>query len=501
MMDSRIQAEAFVRHDRFGVGRVVERQGSDGLTVDFKNGERQQLSASVARNLKLLPHNGLEAQTWNGPEEVRSWIDQAPLKLIAAAIADIGDAPKVGEIKNALQGQGRIFDGDMKFSPSWWNRAREAAAADSRHFLAVRSKSNSITAIRLIGDVDNVPVGPLPPLPPKTNPVTLWEKWLNDETPDPPALSGPPKPPKSVSNALAKWPTRGIDKALHQTMWGAEEFLKSGSNSSQVAAAWLEALSRASLRWIECTWPDSEKRLTDRTAELIERLSRHTKPSGLSLFLAGALSDKLDAQQSRFYEERLEQQQQELERQRATYESRLEQQRQEQERERATYENRLEQQRLEQERQHARHAAELENLRLSHSAELERERREQERLRQQVRERNAELAANREESRLEIRHDMLLAVGEVLQSVRRRESLEEVVGDVEAGLTLALRAGGAETLETPGATVSYKPQWHHAKGEVPDSGAVKVLAPGVIVRGRIHGDKVLLKAHVKHEAS
>ena len=136
---------------------------------------------------------------------------------------------------------------------------------------------------------------------------------------------------------------------------------------------------------------------------------------------------------------------------------------------------------------------------------IEQERREQERLRQQVRERNAELAANREESRLELRQDMLLAVGEVLQSVRRAASIEEFADNVEAGLTLALRAGGAEPLETPGARVAYDPEKHrlesrHMEGSLPDSSPVRVVAPGVIYRGGIHGDRVLLKAHVRHEA-
>ena len=138
-------------------------------------------------------------------------------------------------------------------------------------------------------------------------------------------------------------------------------------------------------------------------------------------------------------------------------------------------------------------------------AQIERERQEQERLRQQVRERNAELAANREESRLELRQDMLLAVGEVLQSVRRAGSSEELAGNVEAGLTIALRAGGAEPLETPGARVAYDPEKHqlesrHMEGGLPDSSPVTVVAPGVIYRGGIHGDRVLLKAHVRHEA-
>ena len=143
---------------------------------------------------------------------------------------------------------------------------------------------------------------------------------------------------------------------------------------------------------------------------------------------------------------------------------------------------------------------EVKDLVEAHQAKLQQERQEQERLRQQVQALGAELDAQREESRLEIRQDMLLAVGEVLQSVYRRGSVEELAGDVEAGLTLALRAGGAELLEKPGEMVRYNPQRHQAKDDLPESAMVQVIAPGVIVRGGVHGDRVLLKAHVKHEA-
>ncbi len=132
--------------------------------------------------------------------------------------------------------------------------------------------------------------------------------------------------------------------------------------------------------------------------------------------------------------------------------------------------------------------------------QLERERQEQERLRQQVRERNAELTANREESRLELRQDMLLAVGEVLQSVCRSDDSRATDNSVVAGLALALRAGGAEQLGTPGEVVEFNPEYHQVGTSVPERGRVKVVAPGVVYRGELHGDRVLLKAQVKHEA-
>ena len=144
--------------------------------------------------------------------------------------------------------------------------------------------------------------------------------------------------------------------------------------------------------------------------------------------------------------------------------------------------------------------SQVRNLEETHEAQIRQERQEQERLRQQVQALDAELDTRREESRLEIRQDMLLAVGEVLQSVYRRDRVEEMAGNVEAGLTLALRAGGAELLEKPGEIVRYNPQRHQAKDDLPESVIVRVLAPGVIVHGGMHGDRVLLKAHVKNEA-
>ena len=153
------------------------------------------------------------------------------------------------------------------------------------------------------------------------------------------------------------------------------------------------------------------------------------------------------------------------------------------------------------------HYRDMESLQQSHASEIERKGHESEQLRQQishlgkqVQERNAELDAKRVESRLEIRQDMLLAVGEVLQSMYLRQQGGESSATVEAGLTLALRAGGADLLEAPGEIVQFKPQWHQAIGDSTVATLVKVLAPGVIVRGGVHGDRVLLKAQVTHEA-
>ena len=149
----------------------------------------------------------------------------------------------------------------------------------------------------------------------------------------------------------------------------------------------------------------------------------------------------------------------------------------------------------------ARSSASAEVRKRSEEAQsnIEAERQEQERLRQQVRERNAELAANREESRLEVREDMLLFSGELLQAASQWTTLEEAKRDALAGLALTLRAGGAEPLEKEGNIVDYDPGKHQADAATHEGCRVKVLAPGVIYHGGNLGDRVLLKARVTHE--
>ena len=108
-----------------------------------------------------------------------------------------------------------------------------------------------------------------------------------------------------------------------------------------------------------------------------------------------------------------------------------------------------------------------------------------------------EIAQRREESQLEIRRDMLLSIGEVLQIVSKKDKkLVDLISDVQAGLSLALRAGGAEILGRVGQVVSYDPKLHQSDKNLDQGASVIITAPGVrIDTGRL-GDLVLLKACV-----
>ena len=74
-------------------------------------------------------------------------------------------------------------------------------------------------------------------------------------------------------------------------------------------------------------------------------------------------------------------------------------------------------------------------------------------------------------------------IGETLQSFHRRQySPEEMLGHVEARLSLALQAGRAEEFGTVGDTVPFDPIVHQGPGDIPIGDPVRVVDPGSMVR-------------------
>ena len=140
---------------------------------------------------------------------------------------------------------------------------------------------------------------------------------------------------------------------------------------------------------------------------------------------------------------------------------------------------------------------EMEEQRDAYDVELERKRREEERLRQQNETFRAQMASGRQESRLEVRREMLLEIGDILQRALRQGSpTEDRLLDVIARIPVALGAGGGEPLGTVGETVPYDPRLHHSTVGIPSGTLVRLVAPGVVARGESFGDRVILKANV-----
>ena len=104
---------------------------------------------------------------------------------------------------------------------------------------------------------------------------------------------------------------------------------------------------------------------------------------------------------------------------------------------------------------------------------------------------SAAMHSGREESRLEVKRPMLLAMGDALA---RAHAATRPDAHTIAGIETAIRAGGATTYGTPGEHVGYDQKRHHAnEATQPPTGAVvEVMAPGVE-----YGTATVLKATVK----
>ena len=263
-----------VQHHSYGVGKVrAVEDGGETLVIDFRSRPDHRMRRSLVDSLQRLPDDGLAALTWDGPEEVQPWVNEAPLKLVALALADSGGRGKAKDIQEKLEG--RVVR-DPKWA-TWWKQVQPATKS-SAHFRVGKDRS-----ITLVAKVDDIPHEPLAPPAKKTKaqkgkPPSLreWRKWLLSEVDGPPPAPSPTRP---VSNALAKISNHEIEPAIRRTIWGAREFLASGSATPTAAERWAEAVSRGSLRWRECVGPENPDDLAELTGEILARLTRVTKDS------------------------------------------------------------------------------------------------------------------------------------------------------------------------------------------------------------------------------
>ncbi len=616
MVSSRIHLGACVWHETFGGGTVTSHDDVRGTEVDFRNGNVQNFSPRDSAKLQLLSDRGLEALIALSPDEVRRWVEEAPLKLLAATLTDVGRNAKAGAIRKRLEG--RILGNGVKWVP-WWESVR-SAVRDSRHFRVSENKKGALTGISLRAGVtyDDVPAEPLPEKPiapktPKAKPANKaqWKDWFLSNTHQ--AQPGP-SPASKIPSDLAKWPASDVEHALDRTLRATTDFVNSRSGRKQVGAGWLQAVTEIALRWRECMNETSTNRLAFQTGQVLPRLLRVAENkdgmTDLSL-LQAALYGLPDEWQRGFTAglwaatrerpidvlEMLALGEDELgfsSRQTLTrdicvaafnavdFEGRSarldrlvgalparervpllrdlllssskgdapieqvviyvkESSHAERRREPdgrlsllilaallvgddseqvvgiasaeladafessdlhigpvqvlfAEVRNRNEAWR---DSISAEHEARRQEYETKKNADVESARRERDRMTQQTETFRALMESDREESRLEVREGMLLAVGDALQRAHRNHaSYEQHLKSVMEALRTALREGGAEQFGTVGESVSYDPKFHHTPTATTRGMPVKMIAPGVIVRTDTFGDRVILKASV-----
>lgn len=589
-------------HDVHGVGRVTSQDDSGGLMIDFGAGEDLHISAGLIGKLKALRPDGLEALLWDSPGETGRWVTEAPLRLLAAVLTDVGGTARTVVIRDRLEG--RVLGEGVSWN-RWWMDVR-AAAAESDHFRPSKNKKGSITALSLPRGVrtDDVPMSPLQKKPravrqPKKKPATMrdWKRWLLAEGEEPAPGNWPNA---NLLRNLDRWTSDEVELAFARTIGGARAFLESGNKSSKGQAGWLNAVSRLSRRSQDFMRPDSDYGLVEQAGELLceavwldawdgiewphaaayrgdnwqeafatgvwaalsarpgeirdafralrSRLDRRTAASlaeeiCLSAFRAGDPDSRdLDAllgamtaheRQSILYTLIV----------RSAFEdgrgsgivSYIADTRHADSTHlrpkllllsallfrdvppavlteasvgladvlKSTGESEtplralVQEIRTRDEKGWAETLGELE-YKLGITAEqLESSGLEAERLGQQAAALRAQMKSGREESRLEVRRGMLLAIGDVLQRAHgSANGAEARLQDVIDTIPTVLREGGAEELGAVGDVVPFDPQVHHSVRNLPRGTEVRLLAPGVIVRGDELGDSVILKASV-----
>lgn len=140
------------------------------------------------------------------------------------------------------------------------------------------------------------------------------------------------------------------------------------------------------------------------------------------------------------------------------------------------------------------HTADFQQQRDSHAADLDKWKQEEERLYNRIQ----NLVADRKESRLDIRRDMLEAMAVTLKILRQGQGdPASLLRDAEAGLKLALQAGEAQFYGETNQLVEYDPDMHEAPENLSRGETVTVIHPGAFITGAKTGNYILLKAQVK----
>ena len=560
----------------------------------------------ATRNLQS--DRGVEATNGEGPGFDPAWANDAPLKLVAWALASLPDS--AGRKKDILD----VLAAQVELSPSpdnWWKRVRPMLD-ESDHF--GERKANQFTVLH---EVKDIPPEPLPPPPRKVRTPRVkspskseaqWLNWFCGEATVPPN----PAPTKAAFQALDNYSVEPVQQALARASKAARESFASDKPSKRQAAGWAELLSRLSSRWRDHSESHADAGNLARPVgkvlgNLVETAgfpgeagrwlrqagglpseppeawrtgfaaglwqafansslgARHSfqscfgrqhqdKPAIAQELLLAAFTDnnsaihhaRLDSLLETLPPEDRSELIQNLVIQSASGKVPKERV---QDYVGSTYHipapspadglkplvlaallltdgqssvvGRASQQigdiladpsvcvddpalagLLSEGRQRIadlreRHTHELENKRQSFKCKLAEHRREEERLNQTLQSLRAEIAAGREVARMDILQDILTVITETLQSLRRHPDCpEQMLRRVEANLTLALRAGGAEEFGKVDDTVPYDPIRHQAEQYVPSGSPVRIAFPGAVIPGKLAGDRVLLKAGV-----
>ena len=232
------------------------------VAVDYW-GEEQRRPTSL---LTMLDSGSPEALLWERPEQLASWAEEAPLKLVALALSVCGGKGKTADIRGKLSG--RVIDEGQW--DNWWKKHSKFLGSLPDYFESVKApKGNDY---RLLTSVDAVPSDRAAPVKSRPVPMKVWRDWLQS---GPPGEAPGRYPTKPVAEALAKWDdAETVEEVLIRLEVSAEALLSKGEVTATEAEGWLTAIAHAAIRRREIGRPDPRGYDAARSGELLARLVR-----------------------------------------------------------------------------------------------------------------------------------------------------------------------------------------------------------------------------------
>ncbi len=269
LQDKDIHIGMIVSHHKFGTGEIVGMPDEgEHLQIDFQSKPGHLMTRRMAiralnqvlEDWTQIPEDGLEASLLENRGAVSLWIDEAPLRLVAAALVDMDNKARATPLKDKLTAS--VIE-PARWN-QWWKKVRPTLMK-SKYF-----RYNGKTEIRLIAkpsDIHSVRLNELtipPPVisagkssPKKTTTPAMrlaeWVIWIHsDEAGDMPKLS----PPDTLRPILRQLPLTLVPTAIERLALGIEQnILASNRPATSSSRAWLNSLASVLQRWLELPDP------------------------------------------------------------------------------------------------------------------------------------------------------------------------------------------------------------------------------------------------------
>ncbi len=281
LAEENIQIGQFVSHHTWGAGRIADFEDEGGwVRIDFESEPGRSIARDRAiKVLDQLPEDGLRAMLLVNPDTARRWQDEAPLRLVAAALMDSGGKAKTQDIKSRIVG--RVIDSDTW--ARWWERVRNALKESDQ--FAYRKRTIILKAAKP-GDVQPISLAEIV-VPSRKAQTNGRAAHTNGRVAQSKTQDSQPKAKQDPADRLAEWvkwilsdevdsvpgqyPTKAlfdILRNLHESItaiainnltFGIEQrVIASKKPSASSTQAWLDALVAVLRRWLDSPNAPSE---------------------------------------------------------------------------------------------------------------------------------------------------------------------------------------------------------------------------------------------------